>query len=156
MKTNKNILEEANDIIFNRKEEVNRQYGPFIESMKKSAKFASKLCGKKITTEDFFKCMIALKISRLSYNTKHDTILDAIGYLAGLDELYKLKANKLTIKHQYQDHVEKTKHELNKNIYTCDSFRGPVYEPCRNCGITFGKHLKNENKIQKPSFPKDR
>jgi hypothetical protein len=46
MKTNKNILEEANDIIFNRKEEVNRQYGPFIESMKKSAKFASKLCGK--------------------------------------------------------------------------------------------------------------
>ena len=41
---------------------------------------------KKITTEDFYKCMIALKISRLSYNTKHDTILDAIGYLAALDK----------------------------------------------------------------------
>ena len=150
MKTNKNILEEANDIIFNRKEEVNRQYGPFIESMKKSAKFASKLCGKKITTEDFFKCMIALKISRLSYNTKHDTILDAIGYLAGLDELYKLKTNKLTIKHQYPDHLKKTLHKLGEDIYTgaCNSFLGPIYEPCKNCGITFGKH--------KLSFPKDR
>jgi hypothetical protein len=54
--------------------------------MGKAAEVASLLCNKKITTEDFYKCMIALKISRLSYNSKHDTILDAIGYLAALDK----------------------------------------------------------------------
>lgn len=87
----KNILEQANDIIFKRNSEKDRQYGPFSESMKKSALVASILCNKDITTEDFFKCLIALKISRLSYNHKHDTVLDAIGYLAGLDDYLKNK-----------------------------------------------------------------
>lgn len=81
------ILLKAHNIIFKRKEEKERQYGPIDESMGKAAEVASLLCNKKITTEDFYKCMIALKISRLSYNTKYDTILDAIGYLAALDKL---------------------------------------------------------------------
>ena len=80
------ILLKAHNIIFERGEEKERQYGPIDESMGKAAKVASLLCNKKITTEDFYKCMIALKISRLSYNTKHDTILYAIGYLAALDK----------------------------------------------------------------------
>ena len=82
----KTILEEANSIIFERDEEKDRQYGPFSESIAKAARVASELCNKDITTEDFFKCMIALKISRMSYNHKHDTMLDAIGYIAGLDD----------------------------------------------------------------------
>tara|TARA_S200002703_G_scaffold120727_1_gene106565 strand:- start:1947 stop:2216 length:270 start_codon:yes stop_codon:yes gene_type:complete len=81
-----NILEQANNLIFNRSEEKERQYGPFSDSMEKAAKVASEMCNKKITTEDFFKCMIALKISRLSYNLKDDTFLDCIGYLAGLHD----------------------------------------------------------------------
>lgn len=88
---NKNILEQANDIIFKRDEEKDRQYGPFSDSMSKAARVATEMCNKEITTEDFFKCMIALKISRMAYNHKHDTMLDAIGYIAGLDDYLKNK-----------------------------------------------------------------
>ena len=80
-----NILEEANKIINLRSEEKEREYGPFKESMQKAALVASELCNKKITTEDFYKCMIALKISRMAYNLKEDTLLDAVGYIAALN-----------------------------------------------------------------------
>lgn len=80
-----NILKKANDIINNRSEEKEREYGPFNESMKKAAIIASELCNKTITTEDFFKCMIALKTSRMAYNLKEDTLLDAVGYIAALN-----------------------------------------------------------------------
>lgn len=80
-----NILEEANKIINLRSEEKEREYGPFTESMQKAALVASELCNKKITTEDFYKCMIALKISRMAYNLKEDTLLDAVGYIAALN-----------------------------------------------------------------------
>lgn len=85
----KTILEESNDIIFKRSEEKKREYGPFSESIAKAARIATEMCNKDITTEDFFKCMIALKISRMAYNHKHDTMLDAIGYIAGLDDYLK-------------------------------------------------------------------
>jgi len=80
-----NILEEANKIINLRSEEKEREYGPFKESMEKAAIVASELCNKKITTEDFYRCMIALKISRMAYNLKEDTLLDAVGYIAALN-----------------------------------------------------------------------
>lgn len=80
-----NILEEANKIINLRSEEKEREYGPFKESMQKAAVVASELCNKKITAEDFYKCMIALKISRMAYNLKEDTLLDAVGYIAALN-----------------------------------------------------------------------
>ena len=77
----KTILDHANDIVYNRSEEKEREYGPFIKSMEKAAKIATELCNKEITTDDFYKCMIALKLSRLAYNIKYDTILDAVAYL---------------------------------------------------------------------------
>lgn len=80
-----NILEKANEIINKRSEEKERQYGPFDLSMEKAARFASDLCNKEITTEDFYKCMIALKISRMSYNLKEDTLLDCVGYIGALN-----------------------------------------------------------------------
>ena len=80
-----NILEEANKIINERSEEKERMYGPFDESMAKAARIASELCGKDITTEDFYKCMIALKISRMHYNLKEDTLLDCVAYIAALN-----------------------------------------------------------------------
>ena len=80
-----NILEKSNEIIFGRKEEKERQYGPIDESIAKAARVASELTGKDITTEDFYKCLIALKISRMAYNTKKDTMLDCVGYIAALD-----------------------------------------------------------------------
>ena len=80
-----NILEEANKIINLRSEEKERMYGPFDESMSKAANVASILCNKEITKEDFYKCMIALKISRMAYNIKEDTMLDCVGYIAALN-----------------------------------------------------------------------
>ena len=53
-----NILKKAQEIVFDRKEEKERQYGDIEESLTKAAKVASELCNKKITTEDFYKCMI--------------------------------------------------------------------------------------------------
>jgi hypothetical protein len=84
-KINMNILKKANKIIFKRGEEKERQYGPIDESICKAAKMASEMCNKEITTEDFYKCMIALKLSRLAYSNKKDTFLDAVGYIAALD-----------------------------------------------------------------------
>jgi hypothetical protein len=80
-----NILKKAQEIIFDRKEEKERQYGNIDDSISKAALVASELCNKEITTEDFYKCMIALKVSRMAYNTKKDTMLDCVGYIAALD-----------------------------------------------------------------------
>lgn len=84
-----NIFITADNIINNRSEEKERQYGPFKESMAKAAIIASELCNKNITTEDFYKCMIALKISRMAYNLKDDTMLDAIAYIGALHNFKK-------------------------------------------------------------------
>lgn len=81
-----NILEKANQIIFDRAEEKQREYGPFDKSMESAAKVASILCNKEISTEDFYKCMVALKVSRMAFNTKKDTMLDCVGYIAALDD----------------------------------------------------------------------
>lgn len=80
-----NILKEAHKIIFDRAEEKERQYGPINESIAKAARVASELTNKDISTEDFYKCLIALKISRMAYNIKKDTMLDCVGYIAALD-----------------------------------------------------------------------
>jgi hypothetical protein len=80
-----NILKKAQEIIFDRKEEKERQYGNIDDSISKAALVASELCNKEITAEDFYKCMIALKVSRMAYNTKKDTMLDCVGYIAALD-----------------------------------------------------------------------
>lgn len=92
LESSDNILEHANKIIFNRGEEKDRKYGPFSESMSRAAKMASLLIiDKDITTEDMFKCLIALKTSRMAYNHKYDTMLDAIGYIAGLNDYLENK-----------------------------------------------------------------
>jgi hypothetical protein len=80
----KTILLEANAIVYDRAEEKIREYGPFDESLKKVSTIASELCNKKITTEDVYKILISLKLSRMSYNHKHDTYLDMISYIAAL------------------------------------------------------------------------
>lgn len=80
----KSILQEADDIINNRSEEKAREYGDFSESMASAARIASELTGKDITTEDFFKCLVALKMGRMRYNYKRDTFVDAVAYVQGL------------------------------------------------------------------------
>ena len=79
-----NILEIANDIVYKRAQEKETQYGKFDESLKKAAVVASELCNKPISTEDMYKVLIALKLSRMAYNTKEDTYVDMIAYIAAL------------------------------------------------------------------------
>jgi len=79
----KTILDEANEIIFGRTREKEGEYGPLIDSMKKSAIIATQLTNKDLTTDDMYKCAIAMKMARMAYKLKYDTFLDTIGYIAG-------------------------------------------------------------------------
>lgn len=87
-----NILLRANKIVNERSEEKEREYGPFNESMEKAARIASELCNKEITTENFFMCMVALKLSRLSHSLKDDSLLDICAYIGALHN-YKTNSN---------------------------------------------------------------
>lgn len=76
-------LAEADKIVNKRAEERDRDYGGFSASMMKTAVIASELCNKQITTEDCFKVLMALKLSRLSNSNKLDSFTDLIGYTEG-------------------------------------------------------------------------
>jgi len=79
------ILSKADDIINNRSEEKQRMYGPFSEGMKRAAMIASGATGKHFTAKDMYMAMIALKLSRESYNHKEDNLLDAAAYIGALN-----------------------------------------------------------------------
>lgn len=87
------ILIKADNIVNKRKEEKERQYGPFDESIIKTAKISSELTNKKFTADDIFKVLIALKLSRMAYNDKEDTYIDMVAYIAALYN-YKSKKTK--------------------------------------------------------------
>ena len=89
-----NILEKANDIINNRSEEKDRQYGPFSEGMERAAMIARGATGKDITAEDMYIFLVALKLSRHSYNYKEDNLLDSVAYLGGLNNYEQEKRKK--------------------------------------------------------------
>lgn len=89
-----NILEKANEIVNLRKEEKERQYGPFIEGMQRSAQILSGMTGVNVSADFMYKALIALKLSRESYNHKEDNILDAICYLASMNEMLNQSKNK--------------------------------------------------------------
>jgi hypothetical protein len=85
------ILQQAHKIVFERNEEKERMYGPFEEGMEQSARIASELCRKEITAFDMYNCLIALKLSRASWNYKEDNYLDCVAYMASLDNYLKTK-----------------------------------------------------------------
>jgi hypothetical protein len=85
-----NILKIADQIINNRSEEKEREYGPFIEGMGKASAIASVLCNKEISTKDMYMCMVALKLSRESYKHKEDNLLDAVAYLGSLNDFLEM------------------------------------------------------------------
>ena len=89
-----NILEEANEIVNKRSQEKERAYGPFSEGMERAAKIASGMTGKDFTGSDMYAALVALKLSRHSYNYKRDNLLDAVAYLGALDNYCKDKPNK--------------------------------------------------------------
>ena len=76
-----NILKRADEIINQRSEEKEREYGPFSEGMQRAAQIASGMSGRQWTAHDMYIAMIALKFSRQSYNHKTDNLLDAVAYI---------------------------------------------------------------------------
>jgi|TARA_R110001592_G_scaffold361584_2_gene672601 hypothetical protein len=90
-----NILNEANQIINNRSEEKERQYGPMGEGFERAAKIASGMSGKDWSAHDMFIAMIALKFSRQSYNFKEDNLLDAAAYIGGWQNYINENKNKV-------------------------------------------------------------
>ena len=93
MKKKESILKRADEIISNRSEEKERKYGPFSEGMERAAKIASGMTGKDFQAEDMYAALVALKLSRHSYNYREDNLLDAVAYLGGLDNYIKEKNN---------------------------------------------------------------
>lgn len=87
----KNILEEANDIVFKRSKEKSRMYGEFHDGMERAAMIARGATGKDITAEDVYVVLVALKLSRHSYNYRRDNFVDAVAYLAALDDAFEKK-----------------------------------------------------------------
>jgi hypothetical protein len=45
------------------------------------------MCDVPISPETFCKCLIALKLGRLKFNIKDDTLLDAVAYIDGLQKV---------------------------------------------------------------------
>lgn len=80
-----NILEEANNIVNERSEEKERQYGNFFECMEKTSRIASEMSSKDLSTEDCYNVLVALKLARQSNSHKEDNLLDAVAYLGSLN-----------------------------------------------------------------------
>lgn len=88
-KNKKSILKEADEIINNRSEEKERQYGPFSEGMDRAASIFNGMTGLNVTGKEMYMALIALKFSRESYNHKRDNLLDAVAYIGALDNYIK-------------------------------------------------------------------
>jgi DNA-binding protein H-NS len=66
-----NILDKANNIINERSEEKERQYGPFSEGMKRATAIFNGMTGLDLKPEEMFKALVALKLSRERYIKKN-------------------------------------------------------------------------------------
>lgn len=87
----RNILKKADQIINERSEEKEREYGPMDKSITDAAKVASVMCGFEVTPETVFKVMIAVKIARLGHSYKEDSMLDMVAYAGALDNYMQQK-----------------------------------------------------------------
>lgn len=83
-----NILKKADQIVNERSEEKDRQYGPFHKSMDRAANFFNMMSppGEQITTAGMYRAMIALKLSREAYCHKEDNLLDAVAYIGSMND----------------------------------------------------------------------
>jgi hypothetical protein len=89
----KNVLERANEIV----QERGKSYGHPHDHFSRVAKLWSVLLGVPVTADQVVKCMLALKLDRLSETPHHqDSIDDIAGYAWCLDEVIQ-KMNKLDI-----------------------------------------------------------
>lgn len=83
-----NILEKANQIVNERSEEKERQYGPFQASMERAAALYNLMSpqNEHITIAGIYRAMIALKLSREAHAHKEDNLLDAVAYMGSMND----------------------------------------------------------------------
>lgn len=86
-----NILRKADEIVNSRSEEKQREYGPFDQSMEKMRDIFNSMTGHNLSTEDMYYAMIALKLSRLQYQYKEDSMLDCVAYFGALNNYIQSK-----------------------------------------------------------------
>lgn len=87
MNNQHNILYKADQIVNHRAEEKERQYGPFAESIERTAAFYNLMKPKNdpdITPEGVLRVLISLKLSREAYGHKEDNLLDGVAYIGAL------------------------------------------------------------------------
>lgn len=91
-----NILYKADQIVNHRAEEKERQYGPFNESIERTAQFYNLMKPKndpEISPEGVLRVLIALKLSREAYGHKEDNLLDGVAYIGALNNYIDDKGN---------------------------------------------------------------
>lgn len=78
-----NILKRANEIVNERSEEKDRQYGPFSECMERATAIYNAMspADEQISVAGMFRAMIAMKFAREAYSHKEDNLLDAVAYI---------------------------------------------------------------------------
>lgn len=84
-----NILKHADEIVNQRSEEKERQYGPFFETMERAATLYNgmqKDPANFIGAVDMYKAMIAMKLAREAYSHKEDNLLDAVAYMGSMND----------------------------------------------------------------------
>lgn len=82
-----NVLERANEIV----QERGKSYGHPYDDFTRTAKLWSAILGVEVTADQVIKCMICVKLSRLSATPHHqDSIDDVAGYDWCLDEVVKV------------------------------------------------------------------
>ncbi len=89
----KNILYVADQIVNHRAEEKERQYGPFGESIERTAQLYNIMspANEQITPEMVYKVLIALKLSREAYSHKEDNLLDCVAYIGAFNNYVESK-----------------------------------------------------------------
>lgn len=80
-----NILKQADQIVNQRSEEKNRQYGSFNDSMDKMRDIFNAMTGLELETKHMFQAIIALKLSREAHAHKEDNLLDAVAYMGAMN-----------------------------------------------------------------------
>jgi len=144
-KKSNNILKDAINIVYDRSSEKANEYGPFDESMASAAKIATELTGKEITTLDFYKCMMALKLARLKYSSKEDTFLDLVAYIGAAHK--RIVENPVWIEEAGK---------INKDVFSKLNFRGSDFgntsdhavDALGNC-VEVSDFIKNKNLNEK-------
>ena len=79
------ILKRAHDIIDNRTEEKERQYGSMSENCRHAAQIAGIMQNKHFNDSDVMAILAGLKLARHNRSYKQDSLLDAVAYLGALD-----------------------------------------------------------------------